>query len=200
MLHRFIPSHLKLVKMIATVLLASAMLVSGQTTSTSILGTVTDPSGAPISGADVTIESVGRGLARQMATNDSGFYSAPALDPGEYNVTVGKSGFKKDVRTAIDLRVNQKLTLDFKLELGADAWQSRIGYQDSWSWPGMESALRKLKSPAIDTVLKMNICIFSCGAGAQPKGYEDVRRYLADQETFTPRLLSAMRETLTSLH
>jgi hypothetical protein len=186
--------------MIATVLLASAMLVSGQTTSTSILGTVTDPSGAPISGADVTIESVGRGLARQMATNDSGFYSAPALDPGEYNVTVGKSGFKKDVRTAIDLRVNQKLTLDFKLELGADAWQSRIGYQDSWSWPGMESALRKLKSPAIDTVLKMNICIFSCGAGAQPKGYEDVRRYLADQETFTPRLLSAMRETLTSLH
>jgi hypothetical protein len=82
----------------------------------------------------------------------------------------------------------------------ADAWQSRIGYQDSWSWPGMESALRKLKSPAIDAVLKMNICIFSCGEGAQPKGYEDVRKYLADQETFTPRLLAAMKETLASLH
>ena len=82
----------------------------------------------------------------------------------------------------------------------ADAWQSRIGYQDSWSWPGMEGALRTLKSPAIDAVLKMNICIFSCREGAQPKGYEDVRKYLADQETFTPRLLAAMKETLASLH
>ena len=100
-------------------LLAGAVLVSGQTTSTSILGTVTDPSGAPVAGADVTIESVGRGLARHVGTNDAGFYTAPALDPGEYNIRVAKPGFKKDMRTAIDLRVNQKLTLDFKLELGA---------------------------------------------------------------------------------
>ena len=63
----------------------------------------------------------------------------------------------------------------------AEEWQSRTGYQDSWNWPGMESALRKLKSPAIDAVLRVNICIISCPEGAHPNGYEDVRKYLSDQ-------------------
>ncbi len=79
----------------------------------------------------------------------------------------------------------------------AEAWQSRTGYQDSWNWPGMVPALRKLKSPAIDAVLKVNICIIKCLEGADPKGYEDVRRYLSDQETFTPMLLAAMKEKLS---
>jgi len=95
------------------------MLVLAQTTSTSILGTVTDPSGAAVAGADVTIASVDRGLARHVSTNDAGFYSAPALDPGEYNITVEKAGFKKNVHSGVGLRVNQKLTLDFALEIGA---------------------------------------------------------------------------------
>ena len=83
--------------------------------------------------------------------------------------------------------------------LGAEAWQSRMGYQDSWNWPGMAQALHKLKSPAIDEVLKVNICILECPEGAHPNGYSDVRKFLADQETFTPRLLAAMRETLSSM-
>jgi hypothetical protein len=95
------------------------MLVFAQTTSTSILGTVTDPSGAAVVRADVTIDSVARGLARRVTTNEAGFYSAPALDPGEYNITVEKAGFKKNVRSGVGLRVNQKLTLDFALEIGA---------------------------------------------------------------------------------
>src|SRR5262245_7130363 len=100
-------------------LLCGAMLAVAQTTSTSILGTVTDPSGAAVTGAEVTIERVARGLARRVTTNDAGFYSAPALDPGEYNITVEKSGFKKNVHSAVALRVNQKLTQDFVLEIGA---------------------------------------------------------------------------------
>jgi len=83
---------------------------------------------------------------------------------------------------------------------GADAWQSRTGYQDSWNWPGMKPALRKLKSPAIDAVLKVNICIITCPEDAHPNGYEDVRKYLRDQETFTPRLLAALKETLSAMH
>jgi hypothetical protein len=81
----------------------------------------------------------------------------------------------------------------------AEAWQSRTGYQDSWNWPGMESALRKLNSPAVDAVLRVNICIIRCPEGAHPNGYDDVRKYLADQETFTPRLLAAMKEPLSSM-
>jgi Carboxypeptidase regulatory-like domain len=109
----------KLLKRTVIALLSGAMLAPGQTTSTSILGTVTDPSGAVVPGAGITIDSVGRGLARHVSTNGTGFYSAPALDPGEYSVTVEKAGFKRNVRTGVDLRVNQKLTLDFALEIGA---------------------------------------------------------------------------------
>ena len=61
-------------------LLSGVMLVLAQTTSTSILGTVTDPSGAVVAGAVVTIDSVDRGLARRVTTTDASFYSAPALD------------------------------------------------------------------------------------------------------------------------
>ena len=82
----------------------------------------------------------------------------------------------------------------------ARQWQARTGYQDSWSWPGMEASLRKLHSPRIDSVLQMNICIFTCAEGVHPAGYEDVRKYLADQETFTPRLLAALQETVDGMH
>ncbi|MEO8128105.1 MAG: carboxypeptidase regulatory-like domain-containing protein [Bryobacteraceae bacterium] len=100
-------------------LLGVAMLLPGQTTSTSILGKVTDPSGAAVVGADVTIDSITRGLTRHVNTNEAGFFTAPGLDPGEYNVSVEQSGFKRNVRSNVDLRINQKLTLDFTLEIGA---------------------------------------------------------------------------------
>ena len=100
-------------------LLGGALWLLGQTTSTSILGRVTDPSGAAVVGADVTIDSITRGLTRHATTNEAGFFTAPGLDPGEYNVSVEQFGFKKNVRSNVDLRINQKLTLDFTLEIGA---------------------------------------------------------------------------------
>ena len=72
-----------IMKHIAMVFLAGSVLIMGQTTSTSISGIVLDPSGAAATGAEVTIENVGRGLVRRVITNDAGFYSAPALDPGQ---------------------------------------------------------------------------------------------------------------------
>src|SRR5438552_10655897 len=108
-----------IMKHIAMVFLAGSVLIMGQTTSTSISGIVLDPSGAAATGAEVTIENVGRGLVRRVITNDAGFYSAPALDPGQYNISVEKPGFKKNIRNGVDLQVNQKLSLDFTLELGA---------------------------------------------------------------------------------
>jgi Carboxypeptidase regulatory-like domain len=80
------------------------MLVPAQMTSRSILSTMTDPSGAVVAGAEVTIDSVGRGLARHVSTNEADFYSAPALDPGEYDITIEKAGFKKNVRSRVSPR------------------------------------------------------------------------------------------------
>src|SRR4051794_24909201 len=90
-------SSFAIMKNIGLAFLVGSVLMTGQTTSTSISGIVFDPSGATAVGVDVTIENVGRGLVRRVATNEAGFYSAPALDPGRYNISVEKAGFKKNI-------------------------------------------------------------------------------------------------------
>jgi hypothetical protein len=90
-----------------------------QTTSTAILGNVTDPSGAAVVGADVSITNLDTAQTRRTTTNEAGFYNAPGLNPGSYKVTIEKTGFKTQVRSNLVLEVNQKLSLDFALVVGA---------------------------------------------------------------------------------
>ena len=71
----------------------------GQTFRGTILGVVTDSSGAAVPGATVTIKNVDTGLTRTVTTTDDGSYSAPELPIGNYSVTVEKSGFKAGVVT-----------------------------------------------------------------------------------------------------
>src|SRR5260370_37604591 len=92
-----------------------------QTTSTSILGTVTDPSGAVGVGAKVTVQQVGTGLKREERTSSGGDYSFPLLDVGEYEVTAEASGFKTEARKNVILQVNQKARIDFALQVGVQA-------------------------------------------------------------------------------
>src|SRR5260370_7042795 len=91
-----------------------------QTTSTSILGTVTDPSGAVVVGAKVTVQQVGTGLKREERTSSGGDYSFPLLDVGEYEVTAEASGFKTEAPKNVILQVNQKARIDFTLQAGVD--------------------------------------------------------------------------------
>jgi hypothetical protein len=86
-----------------------------------------------------------------------------------------------------------------KFVAAADEWENQQGYQDHWSWPEMYEALRRLRSPDIDSVLKVNICLFTCPDGAHPTGSKDVDTYFAQQETFTPRLLAAMKKKLAEM-
>src|SRR5436190_22975971 len=72
----------------------------------SILGTVTDPQGAAVSGAKVTIIDQSKGTSQQTTTNDSGNYSLTHLIPDNYSVKVEAQGFKsaqqKDVVVTVD--------------------------------------------------------------------------------------------------
>ncbi len=70
---------------------------NAQTFRGTILGTVTDSSGAAVSGATVSVKNTGTGLLRTVNTGDDGSYSAPELPIGTYSVTVEKSGFKVGV-------------------------------------------------------------------------------------------------------
>jgi len=89
-----------------------------QTTSTSIVGTVTDSSGAAIAGAKVTATNVRTQGKREDVTTSSGDYNFPLLDIGEYSVSVEMSGFKTSNRTNLLLQINEKLRVDFALEVG----------------------------------------------------------------------------------
>jgi hypothetical protein len=70
----------------------------------------------------------------------------------------------------------------------AAAWQQRHGYQNHWGWPGMEESLRKLHSSEIDAVLD------DLHKPPGLSGFESVREHYYRIETFTPRLLEAMRQ------
>src|SRR2546425_1569102 len=72
----------------------------------SLLGTVTDASGAVIPGATVNISEVNTNLSRSTVTNESGNYVFGQLDRGEYRVAVQLSGFKKAIREKVDVLVN----------------------------------------------------------------------------------------------
>ncbi|PYV44313.1 MAG: hypothetical protein DMG06_07040 [Acidobacteria bacterium] len=84
-----------------------------------ILGNVTDPSGAAVPGATVTLSHPDTGLTRQTATDSIGFYQFLAVPVGEnYIVEVELKGFQKSTQSGIKLLVNQKYRADFQLVVG----------------------------------------------------------------------------------
>src|SRR5579864_6469386 len=99
------------------VLLAAAG-VSAQTFRGTILGTVTDPSGAVIAGAKVTVKNLGTGLERTTETSADGSYSLPELPIGSYTVTVTQSGFQTFVATGVTVDVATERRIDAALKPG----------------------------------------------------------------------------------
>lgn len=85
-----------------------------------ITGTVTDPTGAAISGAHVTVANSLQGIKRTATTNGSGEYLFSALPIGSYDVVVTAPGFKKYQATNIVLRVAEKARADVKMQVGAE--------------------------------------------------------------------------------
>ena len=83
-----------------------------------ILGTVTDPSGAALKGATVTVSDEQRGVTRTLTTDDAGAYLAPDLAPGSYKVRAEDKGFKSVERQNIPLEVAQEALIDFVLQPG----------------------------------------------------------------------------------
>lgn len=98
-----------------------AISISGQEFRGTITGTVTDPNGAIVPGAKVTIKNVETNIATTVTTNDSGAYTVPSLVPGMYSISVSNDGFKTSSRENVQIRVDDRLTIDFKMEIGTSA-------------------------------------------------------------------------------
>src|SRR5579862_913238 len=89
-----------------------------QTTAGRILGTLTDPSCAAVSGATVTVTDVQRGTSRTLTTDDAGSYASPDLQPGTYKIHVEARGFKSVERANVQIEVATDVRADFSLQPG----------------------------------------------------------------------------------
>ncbi|SPE38361.1 conserved exported hypothetical protein [Candidatus Sulfopaludibacter sp. SbA6] len=93
-------------------------LAQGETTS-AIAGSVTDPSGAAIPGAAVTVTNVETGLKRSVKTDDSGRFGFPQLRPGTYSVKVDADRFRTQQNHSVSAGLGQKQTVDFTLSIAS---------------------------------------------------------------------------------
>jgi Carboxypeptidase regulatory-like domain/TonB dependent receptor-like, beta-barrel len=110
--------HLTMAVLLLTMLLGSSAPVTGQAVNATLLGTVTDSSGAAVAGVKVAITETNTGIGRTSETNESGNYVFPDLPPGTYRVTAEQAGFKRASRAGIDLIVNTTERVDLVLQPG----------------------------------------------------------------------------------
>src|ERR1700728_1827203 len=110
---------------LASAIILAAMSVAflsqparAQTTYGSITGAVTDPSGATIAGAQVTLTNVGTSEKRIQQTGSDGLFLFVNLIPGSYSIDVEKPGFKRYSRPQITVDVNQNVHVDASLQVG----------------------------------------------------------------------------------
>src|SRR5215831_14034266 len=115
MLHRVAVS----VSVILVVTTFSAGPVPAQVSGANLSGSVIDPSGAAIVGAQVSINNRATGVNRAVVTDSAGFFAAPNLTPGNYDVTVSAAGFATAKELGIELTVGAQQVLNVSMKLGA---------------------------------------------------------------------------------
>jgi len=92
----------------------------------SIAGTLTDPTGAVIPKATVTVKNTSTGLSRQGTTDDAGYYSIPNLAEGTYDLSVSASGFGPYTQTGVAVPINAVTRIDITLRVGAISEQVAV--------------------------------------------------------------------------
>ena len=93
--------------------------LKAQVAGATISGTVTDSTGKVVPNVVVSISNADTGVTREVSTNDEGFYSAPNLLPGTYEVKFSSHGFRAEVQRGVTLTVGGSISLDQSLRVGA---------------------------------------------------------------------------------
>jgi hypothetical protein len=105
-------------KLLVALLVISSCLL-GQVSTGTLVGVVTDPSGAALPDSKLIIRHLSTGDAREVTANDRGEFNAPFLRAGDYSVTATVNGFKTKIIKPITVRVDQTVNLPVQLEIGA---------------------------------------------------------------------------------
>lgn len=116
--------------LLATLLLGGALLMPSacpvwaqSNTTATLSGTVTDPSGAVLSGAAVTVKNMDTGITRSTISLDGGGFVVPELQPGKYELILNQAGFKKYDQQNIVLTIGQRASLAVQLQVGSEQEQ-----------------------------------------------------------------------------
>ncbi len=107
--------------LLAVLALAGACGLHAQSTTGTILGRVSDATGAVIPNVNVVVTNTLTGESHTMKTNDEGEYVVPNLPLGAYNVETQAPGFKHMLRSGLSLTANQQARVDLELELGTSS-------------------------------------------------------------------------------
>jgi len=116
----FLPMKRSLVLAIIALFCATGLAIAQTATTGQVTGKVTDPSGAVISGASVTIKNTGTGTSEVTKTNDSGLYSFSFLQPGSYSLTIAAQGFQT-VTQNVSASIGSAATVNTKLAIATGA-------------------------------------------------------------------------------
>src|SRR5215813_6817870 len=103
------------------VLLVSAGVLKAQTLYGTLVGNVTDPSGASIAGAKVNAANTATGFSREATTDDRGSYLFSDLQPGAYRIAVTASGFAAFTQTDAQVSANAVLRADIRMQLSTSS-------------------------------------------------------------------------------
>src|SRR5438034_2826009 len=112
----------KVKRAVLGLIIAASLLpgsLAAQAVTGTIIGVITDSSGAVMPGASVTLTNTGTGLTRIVITDSNGEYTAPLLPTGKYTVKAELSGFKTVTTPDVALGVDQKFRVNMRLEIGA---------------------------------------------------------------------------------
>src|ERR1700730_15344350 len=107
-----------LVYFVLTLTVLVSTPVYAQVAGANLTGTVTDSSGAGVPHANVSIKNTATGVASDITTHSDGFYSAPNLLPGNYDITIAAPGFSSSEQTALTLTVGAVKALNVSLRIG----------------------------------------------------------------------------------
>jgi len=113
-------------RIVLVLVLLAAVSLSAQTFRGTILGTVTDPSGAVVAGAKVAVKNLGTGLDRTTETSADGSYALSELPIGTYTVTITLTGFQTAVTTGVAVEVATERRVDAALKTGAVATKVEV--------------------------------------------------------------------------
>jgi hypothetical protein len=111
---------------LASMLLTGVVFAQGIGASGDIRGTVTDPSGAVVTGANVTATDIAKGIKHTVATDANGQYRLTGLQPATYSLSVSKSGFQSELAKNVVVNIGQTSTVDFPMKVSQVSEQVEV--------------------------------------------------------------------------